>query len=63
MATVAEIKKVILAVAGNPESGPIAMLAEDMAEAVAALDEERPAREKRVVSPAEKRTATPEGRQ
>lgn len=63
MATVAEVKKAILKVAGNPEAGPIAQLAQAMAEAVVALDEEKPTREKRVVSPSEKRSATPEGRQ
>ena len=38
MATKADIKKAILAVAGNPESGPIAQLADAMAEAVVGLD-------------------------
>lgn len=55
MATVAQVKRTILKVAGNPESGAIAQLAEEMAEAVVALDAETPAREKRVVSPAETR--------
>lgn len=55
MATVAEVKKAILKVAGNPESGPIAQLAEEMARAVVALDEEKPTREKRVLMPTERR--------
>ena len=38
MATKADVKKAILAVAGNPESGPIAQLADAMAEAVVGLD-------------------------
>lgn len=38
MATKAEIKKAILAVAGDPESGVIADLAEKFADAVFALD-------------------------
>lgn len=59
MATVAEVKKAILEVAGNPEAGPIAQLAQRMAEAVVALYDEKPTREKRVISPAEKRLAAP----
>lgn len=55
MATVADIKKAILEVAGNPESGPIASLADEMARAVAALDEEKVAKETRVVKPTETR--------
>lgn len=55
MATVADIKKAILKAAGNPESGPIARLAEEMARAVAALDEEKPAIQTRVLKPTEKR--------
>jgi hypothetical protein len=55
MATVAQVKRAILKVAGNPESGPIAQLADEMAKAVVALDEETPTREKRVVSPTETR--------
>ena len=55
MATVADIKKAILEVAGNPESGPIASLADEMARAVAALDEEKPAIQTRVLKPTEKR--------
>jgi hypothetical protein len=38
MATREDIKKAILAVAGNPESGPIANLADAMADAVVGLD-------------------------
>lgn len=60
MATIAQVKKAILDAAGNPDSGPIAQLAQAMAEAVVALDEEKLTREKRVISPAEKRLATPD---
>lgn len=63
MATVQDVKKAILKVAGNPDSGPIAQLAQAMAEAVVALDEERPTREKRVVSATEKRNVSPQGRE
>jgi hypothetical protein len=38
MASKDDIKKAILSVAGNPVSGTIAMLADDMAEAVFVLD-------------------------
>ena len=38
MATREDIKKAILAIAGNPESGPIAQLADAMADAVVGLD-------------------------
>lgn len=38
MATKEDIKKAILAVAGNPESGPIAKLADAMADAIVGLD-------------------------
>lgn len=59
MATKEDIKKAILAVAGNPESGPIAQLADAMAEAVAKLDAPEiasaPVKETRVIKPEEKR--------
>lgn len=70
MATKEDIKKAILAVAGNPESGPIAQLADAMAQAVVGLDApeadarkdagiapsvERPAKETRVTKVEEKR--------
>jgi len=42
MANKADIKKAILAVAGNPESGPIATLADAMADAVVGLDAVKP---------------------
>lgn len=42
MATKAEIKKVILAVAGNPESGTIFQLADAWADAIASLDTDTP---------------------
>ena len=38
MATREDIKKAILAIAGKPESGPIAQLADAMADAVVGLD-------------------------
>ena len=64
MATKAEIKKVILDVAGNPESGPVKQLADAWADAIVALDEpakpkeekaEQEVKETRVISAAEKR--------
>lgn len=42
MATKAEIKKVILAVAGDPESGVIVQLADKWADAIASLDTNEP---------------------
>lgn len=42
MASKADIKKVILAVAGNPESGVIAEYADKWAEAIASLDTDTP---------------------
>lgn len=42
MASKEDIKKVILAVAGNPEGGPIAGLADAWAEAIASLDSDTP---------------------
>ena len=60
MATRAEIKKVILEVAGNPESGVVKSLADAWADAIVALDapvEEKKAevKETRVIDAAEKR--------
>jgi hypothetical protein len=57
MATVDEIKATILKVAGDPIAGPIAALAAEMAQAIAELDQKRvePAKEIRVVNPAETR--------
>lgn len=57
MATKDQIKKAILKVAGNPTSGPIAGLADEMAEAIAKLDEPDSARgsQKRVTGPTETR--------
>lgn len=68
MATKAEIKKVILEIAGNPESGPIPALAEKWADAIVGLDSpavatapvvatasERPAKETRITKPEETR--------
>jgi hypothetical protein len=54
VATHAEIRKAILKVAGNPETGAIRDLADAMASAVVALDNE-PAKENRVMKVAEKR--------
>jgi len=59
MATKAEIKKVILEIAGNPESGPIPALAEKWADAIVGLDSvadivtasNGPAKETRVIKP------------
>lgn len=42
MASINEIKKVILDVAGNPESGVVAEYAEKWAIAIASLDSETP---------------------
>lgn len=58
MATKEEIKKAILAVAGDPISGAIADLADSMADAVLAID--KPAlvgesKEARVIKPTETR--------
>jgi hypothetical protein len=54
MATQAEIKKAILKVAGNPETGAIKELADEIARAIVALDDE-PAKETRVLKAQEKR--------
>jgi hypothetical protein len=66
MADKNEIKKVILKVAGNPESGVVAQFADAWAEAIVALDapvpapevkreDEEPVKETRVLNVAEKR--------
>lgn len=59
MATVDEIKKTILKVAGNPVSGSIASLAAQMADEIHKLDEPDATRgkQKRVVESMEIRTA------
>lgn len=55
MATEQQIRSAILKVAGNPDSGPIKALADDMARAIVALDNPpaQPTKEKRVSHPAE----------
>jgi hypothetical protein len=55
MATEQQIRSAILKVAGNPDSGPIKALADDMARAIVALDNppSQPMKEKRVSHPAE----------
>ena len=66
MASKAEIKKVILDIAGNPESGPVKNLADQWADAIVALDapapaptvvreDEEPVKETRVLKASEKR--------
>lgn len=66
MATKAEIKKVILDIAGNPESGPVKNLADQWADAIVALnapapaptvvrEDEEPIKETRVLKASEKR--------
>jgi hypothetical protein len=47
MATKDQIKQTILAVAGNPESGVIAQIADELANAIASLDA-KPSEEDRV---------------
>jgi len=54
MATEADIRRAILKVAGNPETGPVRDLATAMARAVVALDAE-PAKETRVLKAPGKR--------
>ena len=53
MATIEQVKKAILEVAGNPTVGVIAELADEIAAAIVALD--TPVREKRVLEPKETR--------
>lgn len=58
MATKEQIKKAILEVAGNPESGVVAEFAEAWADAIVEIDSPRaaaPAKEVRVVNAAETR--------
>jgi hypothetical protein len=54
MANKEDIKRTILKIAGNPESGVINDLAEEWARAIVALDAE-PTKETRVLRAAEKR--------
>lgn len=63
MASQEEIRKTILAVAGNPVAGPIAGLAAQMAEAIHELDNPKTQRskEKRVISPVETREDQSDG--
>jgi hypothetical protein len=55
MATKEQIKAALLKAAGNPETGVIADMADQLAEAVAGLEEKSstPAKEVRVVEPKE----------
>lgn len=57
MATQEQIRETILRVAGNPDSGPIRALADEMARAVAELDEppHQQDKEKRILTPIEVR--------
>lgn len=58
MATKEQIKKAILEVAGNPESGVVAEFADKWADAIVEIDSPRaaaPAKEVRVVTPTETR--------
>lgn len=57
MATKNQIKDAILKVAGNPTSGPIASLADEMAEAIVQLETKKADErtEKRVIAPDETR--------
>jgi len=54
MADKETIKRTILTIAGNPESGPVKELAEEWARAIVALDAE-PTKETRVLKASEKR--------
>lgn len=56
MATKAEIKKAILAVAGNPESGVVAQLADAWAQAIVDLDNEAASEDARAVVGSAKET-------
>jgi len=60
MATQKQIKEAILKVAGNPVSGPIASLADAMAEAVVELDSKPEPKAKRVLEVPETRLAEEE---
>jgi hypothetical protein len=60
MASLHEIRKAILDVAGNPETGVIKDLVDEIAEAIVALDGSEiksydPVKETRVLGPSEKR--------
>jgi hypothetical protein len=60
MADVNQVRAAILKVAGNPENGVIKELAQEMAEAIVALDSPEvksfdPVKETRVLGPSEKR--------
>jgi hypothetical protein len=57
MASVEQVRQAILRVAGNPDSGPIRDLADDMARAVVELDDpaHQADKEKRVLGPTEVR--------
>lgn len=54
MTSESEVKRAILKVAGNPDTGVIRDLADEMARAIVALDAE-PTKEIRVMKAAEKR--------
>lgn len=60
MASKKEIKEAILKVAGNPVSGPIASLADAMADAVVALDKKPEPKTKRVLDVPETRSVVEE---
>lgn len=60
MAGKKEIKEAILKVAGNPVSGPIASLADAMADAVVALDKKPEPKTKRVLDVPETRSVMQE---
>lgn len=57
MASQEQIRQTILRVAGNPDSGPIRALADEMAQAIANLDEpaHQANKEKRILTPIEVR--------
>ncbi len=55
MATKEQIKKTILEVAGNPESGVVAEFAEAWANAIVAIDSPKVEKEIRVAKPEETR--------
>ncbi len=57
MASVEQVREAILKVAGNPDSGSVKALADEMARAVVALDAPavQPSKEKRVTHSAETR--------
>lgn len=57
MASQEQIRQTILKVAGHPDSGPIRALADEMAQAIADLDEpaHQVGKEKRILTPIEVR--------